>query len=131
MVSDNTDARRYSVRAVWMLPVAALLIAVTVIVVRPWNSSAPSSSETSPQTAQAAGTVTVSIPVDGMICVVCASSVKRTAQAIDGVSDADVDLAGKRAKVVYVEGRTSPEQIAAAITRLGYKTGPPIIEKGQ
>jgi Cd2+/Zn2+-exporting ATPase len=110
---------------------AALLLALTFVVLRPWAGSARISSDTPAQNVQVAGTTTVSIPVEGMICVVCASSVKRTAQGIDGVREAEVDLVGRRAKVSYVEGTTSPEQIAAAIARLGYETGPPIIEKGQ
>lgn len=131
MASENTHANRYPMRAIWVVAGVAVLLAMTFVVVRPWASSARISSDTPSQNAQIAGTATVSIPVEGMICVVCASSVKRTAQGIDGVREAEVDLAGRRAKVSYVEGTTSPEEIAAAIARLGYKTGPPVIEKGR
>jgi copper chaperone CopZ len=118
-------------RAIWILAGTAMLLAFALVVVRPWASCAPRSSDTGLQKARTAGTRTVSIPVEGMSCMVCVSSVKRAAQGIDGVRDAEVDLAGKRAKISYVEGTTSPEQIAAAIARLGYKTGPPVVEKGQ
>jgi copper chaperone CopZ len=131
MVSKNTHANRYRVPAIWIMAGAALLLALTFVALRPWAGSARISSDTPAQNVQVAGTTTVSIPVEGMICVVCASSVKRTAQGIDGVREAEVDLVGRRAKVSYVEGTTSPEQIAAAIARLGYMTGPPVIEKGQ
>ena len=131
MASENTHASRYRVRAVWIVAGAALLLALTFVGVRPWASSARNSSDTTAQNLTIAGTTTVGIPVEGMICVVCASSVKRTVEGVDGVREAEVDLAGRRAKVSYVEGTTSPEEIAAAIARLGYKTGPPVIEKDQ
>lgn len=129
MASENTRANRYRVRAIWIVAGAALLLALTFVVVRPWASSARSSSDTAAQNLPGVGTTTVSIPVEGMICVVCASSVKRAVEGVDGVREAEVDLAGRRAKVAYIEGTTSPEQIAAAIARLGYKTGSPVIEK--
>lgn len=131
MASEDIHANRYPMRAIWIVAGAAVLLALTFVVGRPWATSARVSSDTPVQNARTAETATVSIPVEGMICVVCASSVKRTAQGIEGVSEAEVDLAERRAKVSYIEGTTSPEEIAAAIARLGYKTGPPVIEKGQ
>lgn len=131
MASENTHGNRYRMPAIWMVAGAALLLALTLVVVRPWASSSPGSSDTPVQNTPVTRTVTVSIPVEGMICVVCASSVKRTAQGVDGVRDAEVDLAGRRARISYVEGMTSPEQIAAAIASRGYKTGLPVIEKAQ
>ena len=131
MVTENTHGSRPVRRAIWILASVVTLVVFAVIVTRALNRPARTSIDAPPQLSAATRPVTVSIPVEGMICMVCASSVKRTAKAVDGVSDAEVDLAGKRANVAYVEGRTSPEQIAAAIARLGYKTGSPVIEKGQ
>ncbi len=59
------------------------------------------------------------------------ASVKQTAKGIDGVRSTEVDLAKRRARIEYVEGRTSPEQISAAIRQLGYKTGTPVVETGK
>ena len=131
MANENSHSSRLPLRAMWIVAGVVMLLALALVVVRPWVSFAPRSSDTGLQKARDAGTLTVSIPVEGMICVVCASSVRRTAQGIDGVRDAEVDLAGKRAKISFIEGTTSPEHIAAAIARLGYKTGPPVVEKGQ
>ena len=64
------------------------LLAFALVVLRPWASCAPRSSDTGLQKARTAGTRTVSIPVEGMSCMVCVSSVKRAAQGIDGVRDA-------------------------------------------
>jgi copper chaperone CopZ len=101
----------------WIVAGAAMVLALAFVLVPPWASFAPHSSDAGLQKARISGTQTVSIPVEGMSCMVCASSVKRAAQGVDGVRDAEVDLAAKRAKVSYVEGKTSPEQIAAALRR--------------
>lgn len=130
MASDGPAASKYSPRVIWATAGAAALVMLTIVALRPWNGSAVNTNPPS-ENGQTAATVTVTIPVEGMSCVVCASSVKRTVQEIDGVSEAEVGLAGRRAKVSYIEGTTSPEEIAAAIARLGYKTGPPVIDKGQ
>ena len=127
MVTENTRGSKRVPRAVWVLVGVAALTGLTVAAVRPWTASSESSAA-SMLLAQAPGTATVSIPVEGMIYFLCASSVKRTVQAVEGVSAAEVDLAARRATIAYVEGKTSPNQIAAAIARLGYKTGAPVIE---
>ncbi|MGE0622892.1 MAG: heavy-metal-associated domain-containing protein [Pseudomonadales bacterium] len=71
---------------------------------------------------------TVLIPVEGMSCVVCAASVKNALQSIDGVQEAEIDLERREARVRYVEGKVSPEQLVAAINQLGYKAGAPAPE---
>ena len=68
---------------------------------------------------------TVDIPVDGMACVVCAASVRKTVKSLDGVSRVEVSLEKRSARVTYADGRISPERIVAAIDKLGYKAGTP------
>lgn len=80
------------------------------------------------QNEQAINTQMVSIPVEGMTCVSCVASVTQTTKGIEGVRDVEVDLAERRARVEYVADQTSPEQIAAAIAGLGYRTGTPVPE---
>lgn len=72
---------------------------------------------------------TVSFSVEGMSCASCASRVKRTLKALDGVIGVDVSLEERRARVQYIEEKVSAESIAAAIRDLGYKTGEPAVEK--
>jgi Cd2+/Zn2+-exporting ATPase len=86
--------------------IAALVVLVgaALAIMRPRNDAANASDAGTAQTAQTFRTVRV--PVEGMICMVCASSVKRRAEAIDGVTGAEVDLAGKRATMSYVDGKT-------------------------
>lgn len=82
------------------------------------------------QEAPAAQTSTVSLPVEGMSCASCVASVKRTVKALEGVTSVEVSLAERRARVRYDESKVTPAQIAAAISELGYNTGPPVREAG-
>jgi copper ion binding protein len=68
---------------------------------------------------------TVDIPVDGMSCVVCAATIKKTVKSLDGVSRVEVSLEKRSARVTYAAGRLSPERIVTAIDELGYKAGTP------
>ena len=74
---------------------------------------------------------TTAVAVEGMSCAACAASVRKTVSAIDGVSDVEVDLEHRQAKVRYVSGKTSPQQIAGAISKLGYKAGEPKVEEAK
>lgn len=74
---------------------------------------------------QRADLQTVSVPVDGMICMVCAGSVKNALKAVHGVRNADVNLEKHYATVQYEHGKVSVEQFTRAINRLGYKAGVP------
>jgi copper chaperone CopZ len=76
-----------------------------------------------PTTSQAQ-TKMVTIPVEGMVCLACTARVKSTLRAINGVTEVEVNLAGRVARVTYLEGKVSPEQLVSAINRLGYRAGP-------
>lgn len=71
----------------------------------------------------------VTIPVEGMVCASCTANVKKALKSIDGVTEVEVSLESRAARVRYVEGRTSPEQLVAAINRLGYRAGTPRAEE--
>jgi len=116
--------------AAWFLG-AVVVGLISIAYLRPWESLGRQERERASQNEKVVPTVTVSIPVDGMSCESCVASVKQTAKRIDGVRNAEVDLAKRRARVEYVEGRTSSEQISAAIRQLGYKTGAPVVETGK
>lgn len=72
---------------------------------------------------------TVIIPVEGMSCGSCVANVKRTAHSLVGVKAIEVSLEKRQAKVSYVKGETSPEQVRKAINELGYKAGEPVEAK--
>lgn len=60
--------------------------------------------------------------VDGMTCPSCSLAVRVALERLDGVSDARVSVAEKRATVSYDPGRVTPEDMARAVTRAGYPT---------
>lgn len=63
---------------------------------------------------------TTVIPVKGMTCMGCISSVKRVLGSIDGVAKAEVSLEKAQAEISYDPGKTSLETLKAAIEDAGY-----------
>jgi copper chaperone CopZ len=74
---------------------------------------------------------TVTVPVNGMICMVCAGSVKNALKAVHGVQKAEVDLEKHNATVHYEHGKVSVDQLTRAINQLGYKAGVPVPAQSQ
>jgi len=60
------------------------------------------------------------VPISGMSCASCASKVERKLNELEGVS-ATVNFATERATVDFDPGTCSPEQLAGAVTSLGYQ----------
>ena len=67
----------------------------------------------------------VQIPVEGMSCAACVARVKKTLTSIGGVSDVEVSLVKRNARVRFDPSRLSPDQLVAAINGLGYHAGAP------
>ena len=65
--------------------------------------------------------IQTTISVKGMACDGCANSVKTSLEAVDGVSDASVDLAGQCAEVTFDEARAPIEKLLAAVRDAGYE----------
>jgi mercuric transport protein len=68
---------------------------------------------------------TVAVPVDGMICQVCAGTVKSTLKKFDGVRDAEISLEKRHAVIQYDERKVSLEALTRAIKDAGYTPGVP------
>jgi copper chaperone CopZ len=83
------------------------------------------------QSVSQADTTVVTIPVEGMVCLACTARVKSALKGIDGVTDVEVNLEDRVARVQYAEDKVSPEQLVSAINRLGYRAGIPQPEKGK
>jgi len=71
-------------------------------------------------------TRTVAVPVNGMICQICAGQVKSALKAVHGVEDVEISLENRNATIRYADGQLNVDQVTRAITDLGYKTGPPM-----
>lgn len=116
--------------SLWRDPGQASVLSIAVVILALLaGSSVTWSQSQSPVTdsavpAKNAGK-SVLIPIEGMTCGVCAARVRKTLKAIDGVTDAAVDLEHRNARVNYVETKTSSDQLIAAINKLGYKAGTP------
>jgi Cu+-exporting ATPase len=62
----------------------------------------------------------IDIPVEGMTCAACAVRIGKGLGKLDGVEQADVNLAAGRATVRFDPVRTDRDQLAAKIESLGY-----------
>ena len=105
-----------------LLGLAALVLAVAVSSIACQRDTTASA-----QTAQAnrAEIRTVTVPVDGMICVVCAGRVKNALKDVHGVQDAVVNLEKHNVTLHYENGKVSVDELTRAINQLGYKAGVP------
>jgi len=74
---------------------------------------------------------TVTVPVNGMICMVCAGSVKNALKAVHGVQKAEVDLEKHNVTVRYENDKVSVDELTRAINQLGYKAGVPAPAQSQ
>jgi Cu2+-exporting ATPase len=63
---------------------------------------------------------TVSLPVMGMTCAGCASSVQNILQGQQGIASAEVNYATHNVKVVYSPAATAPEVFKSALQAVGY-----------
>jgi copper chaperone CopZ len=117
--------KRKAVMPAWLVLVVIVVVAAGAVAFIAGKQHA----EVSVSAEVAGETKTVRIPVQGMSCVVCAASVKKALQSIDGVQEAEISLERREARVrYYVEGKVSPEQLVAAVNQLGYKAGTPVPE---
>ncbi|RUL83552.1 heavy-metal-associated domain-containing protein [Tautonia sociabilis] len=76
----------------------------------------------------ASGERTVLIPVEGMACESCAEAIAGRLRALDGVDEVSISLMAKEARVRYVEGRITPERLAAEVAARGFTPGTPRME---
>lgn len=85
----------------------------------------PAAQVQQPQSERRADLRITLIPVEGMVCISCAATIKRAIKSMEGVSAVEVNLAKRAAKVTYVPGKLSPDRLVKAINKLGYKAGFP------
>ena len=63
---------------------------------------------------------TAQFSIDKMTCATCPISVKKAMKRVDGVKSVEVDFETKIATVNYDPAITTPTEIAAASTNVGY-----------
>ncbi len=62
----------------------------------------------------------LTMEIKGMTCAACASRIEKGLKRMEGVLDAQVNLARERASVVYDGDRVSPVEVTAKVRDLGY-----------
>lgn len=75
--------------------------------------------------AQVVASQKIKIPVNGMVCSACQSTVKKTIKSLHGVKDVEVSLENKIVFITYNPNLIKPEQIQKAINDKGYTAGKP------
>ena len=70
------------------------------------------------------------LPIEGMSCASCAMKVEKSLGAVEGVSEATVNLATGRAAVEFEPGTTSPDRLAEAVRSAGYSVIDPSPHEG-
>lgn len=63
------------------------------------------------------------LPIEGMTCASCVRRVERALSKVEGVRDANVNLATERASVTYDPETVDMAQLSAAVEKAGYKVG--------
>jgi copper chaperone len=63
---------------------------------------------------------TATITVKGMTCGGCVNSVTKALKGVNGVQEANVDLAGQKATVTFDETKTNVKALKQAIEDAGY-----------
>ncbi|MEO8572296.1 MAG: heavy metal translocating P-type ATPase [Chloroflexota bacterium] len=63
---------------------------------------------------------TVSFPIEGMTCASCVNRITRFLQKVDGVENANVNLASESATVVYDPAQVTVEALVAVVDAAGY-----------
>ena len=67
------------------------------------------------------GSDSITLAIDGMTCTACVSHVESALTSLEGVTEANVNLATERSRVRYVPGLTSISEMRDAVTEAGYK----------
>ncbi|KAF9961318.1 hypothetical protein BGZ70_008325 [Mortierella alpina] len=91
------------------------------------SSHAPLSSESIDQSSLQA-LKTAQLSVRGMTCASCVASIEKSLRDAPGLVSIKVALLAERATIEYVEGLTTPQEIASRIDDIGFEAAP-IIER--
>lgn len=73
----------------------------------------------------ATSTARVVIPVEGMSCLSCVATVKKTLSGMNGVTEVNVSLENKMATVSFDATQVTYAELQEGINKLGYRAGEP------
>ncbi|OJX81223.1 heavy metal translocating P-type ATPase [Magnetospirillum sp. 64-120] len=72
----------------------------------------------------------VSFPVRGMTCAACSARLEKVLNRVEGVFSASVSLAAEQADIHFDKARTTPVQLAEAVTKAGFSVPDDQVEMG-
>lgn len=72
---------------------------------------------------------TVTMPVEGLVCSVCAAGLKSGLKKVSGVAEVEVSLEQRNVRIRYEPDKVTPERLAATVADLGYKPGQPKVQQ--
>lgn len=98
------------------------LLFLSLFALAGWIAQRPAASSAADKAAQSRPLEKVSLKVEGMTCGGCALGVKKTLEKQKGVHKAEVSLEKGQATVEVEKEKAKPEDLAAAVTKAGYKT---------
>ncbi|MGH9204081.1 MAG: cation transporter, partial [Vicinamibacterales bacterium] len=81
----------------------------------------------------AAATERITLPVDGMSCAACQTTVQGALRATRGVTQAAVNLMTHEATIVYQPSLVTPDELVDAVNATGYVAHlpAPVIDTGE
>src|SRR5215211_3353946 len=66
----------------------------------------------------------ITFPVTGMTCASCVRRIEKSLSKVDGVAEANVNLATEQARVAYDPALVGLDQLKGAVEKAGYGVGP-------
>jgi len=103
-----------------MKKILLIAIAVGATALGGFAVVAQSSSDATAVAFAEATEASVQFSIENMTCATCPISVRKAMKRVDGVKSVDVDFETKIATVVYDPAVTTPADVAAASTNVGY-----------
>lgn len=106
----------------WIAGVGLFAIGIAALISAPrWGHACPCNAAAQAAPEEAGVTRSVTLSVDGMDCAACTAAIRIALKKLDGVKEAKVSYPDMRAVVDYDPARVTPDQMVAAIVKLGYK----------
>lgn len=100
---------------------AALMVTMSVIGI---NVLPAAQAESATKSEAVSSEQTATFTIEKMTCAACPVTVKKAMQAVEGVSNVNINFAEKTATVVFDPAVATVEQVGAASTNAGYPAMP-------
>ena len=117
----SPQASSHGVALIQLLLVLVVIVAITLLALRMYQRSAPPPVGGGTTHPARAVLDNVTLRVEGLKSDMDALQVTEALRRVKGVASATVDYRAGRAQVAYNPNQTSPEQLIAAVGRVGFR----------